>query len=184
MSEGGKLSQSMSIARDKPRPLASPRTELGITAPKLPRPALNHPRDSFQKCFKFFELNLALMLVHLRNFSLRSLRPWSAASNTRLLSLSAVRQDDDQAQAGASESYDESAPHPEEDPLDARYSTDEKGFTVWLNREGAQFKTAHRARNWLGGSTTVRVLHSRADALSNIPCSLSRLTPPLSRQAL
>lgn len=106
------------------------------------------------------------MLAHLRNFSLRSLRPWSAASNTRLLSLSAVRQDDDQAQAGASESYDESAPHPEEDTLDARYSTDEKGFTTWLNREGIQFKTAHRARNWLGGSTTVRILHSRADASS------------------
>lgn len=155
-----------------------------MTAPNLLKPALNFTRDSFQKCFKIFELNFAVMLAHLRNFSLRSLRPWSAASSTRLLSLSAVRQDDDEAQAGAHESYDEEAPHSEENTSRSPYGMDEKSYTAWLDREGAQFRTAHRARNWLGGSTTVRVLHSHPDALSNIPRSLSRLTPPLSRQVL
>ena len=119
------------------------------------------PRDTFQKCFKFFRLNLAAMLANLRNFSFRSLRPWSIASGSRALSLSAVRQQDKHQQTAEYEQYesDERQPHPEEQWSEPGFGPDEKGYAAWLSSEGAQFRVAHRPRNWLGGSTTVRVFY-------------------------
>lgn len=108
------------------------------------------------------------MLAQLRNLSLRSLRPWSAASSSRHLSASSIARaevqdeelDLDDAFGGEDPTFNEGRKAPR-----TPFPDNEQGYRAWIEGEGRQFRESHRPRNWLGGNVTVELApaccHSR-----------------------